>query len=153
MSMKRTKPVSRGRRDTDEGAFFSKKPPEKTYKWDEDVAGQPDESFVPYALTSHFARGALVSHTKFGKGVVTHVEGPRVDVLFQEIDKYYAAGKQLTVDAAAAAEAAAWLAEEEDATAMTPERLAKLEAEKAKADADAIDEALAAVAGRRFTRA
>jgi (E)-4-hydroxy-3-methylbut-2-enyl-diphosphate synthase len=76
-----------------------------------------------------------------------------VDELFAEIDKYYAAGKQVERDAAAAAEAAAWLAEEEDATAMTPERLARLEAEKAKADADAIDEALSPVAGRRFTRA
>jgi (E)-4-hydroxy-3-methylbut-2-enyl-diphosphate synthase len=57
-----------------------------------------------------------------------------VDELFAEIDKYYASGKQLTVDAAAPAEAAPWLAEEEDATAMTPERLAKLEAEKAKDD-------------------
>jgi len=75
-----------------------------------------------------------------------------VDELFAEIDKYYAAGKQVTRDEAAAAEAAAWLAEEEDLTAMTPERLAALEAEKAKADADAIDEALSPVAGRRFTR-
>jgi (E)-4-hydroxy-3-methylbut-2-enyl-diphosphate synthase len=76
-----------------------------------------------------------------------------VDELFAEIDKYYAAGKRLTVDATAAAEAAAWLAEEEDLTAMTPERLAALEAEKARADAEAIDEALSPVAGRRFTRA
>src|SRR5690348_13527541 len=60
-----------------------------------------------------------------------------VDELFTEIDKYYAAGKKLTIDAHAAAEAAAWLAEEEDATAMTPERLAMLEAEKAKENADA----------------
>jgi (E)-4-hydroxy-3-methylbut-2-enyl-diphosphate synthase len=76
-----------------------------------------------------------------------------VDELFVEIDKYYAAGKQVTRDETAAAEAAEWLAQEEDATAMTPERLAALEAEKAKADADAIDEALSPVAGRRFTRA
>src|SRR5262245_10982360 len=76
-----------------------------------------------------------------------------VDELFAEIDKYYAAGKQVTKDEAAAAEAAAWLAEEEDETAMTPERLAMLEKEKAAADADAIDEALSPVAGRRFTRA
>src|SRR6201991_3590999 len=76
-----------------------------------------------------------------------------VDELFVEIYKYYAAGKQVTRDATAAAEAAAWLAEEEDATAMTPERLAMLEAEKAKESADAIDEALSPVAGRRFTRA
>lgn len=76
-----------------------------------------------------------------------------VDELFAEIDKYYASGKKVTRDEAAAAEAAAWLAEEEDLTAMTPERLAALELEKAKADADAIDEALSPVAGRRFTRA
>src|SRR5690242_9453272 len=76
-----------------------------------------------------------------------------VDELFIEIDKYYAAGKTVARDDAAAAEAAEWLASEEDATAMTPERLAALELEKAKADADAIDEALSPVAGRRFTRA
>lgn len=76
-----------------------------------------------------------------------------VDELFAEIDKYYASGKKVTRDEAAAAEAAAWLAEEEDLTAMTPERLAAMELEKAKADADAIDEALSPVAGRRFTRA
>jgi (E)-4-hydroxy-3-methylbut-2-enyl-diphosphate synthase len=76
-----------------------------------------------------------------------------VDELFVEIDKYYAAGKTVARDDAAAAEAAAWLASEEDATAMTPERLAALEAEKAREDADAIDEALSPVDGRRFTRA
>ena len=85
-----------------------------------------------------------------------------VDELFAEIDRYYAAGKQVVRDERAAAEAAAWLAEEEDATAMTPERLAALEAEKAREEADAaeaadaptpIDEAISPVAGRRFTRA
>jgi (E)-4-hydroxy-3-methylbut-2-enyl-diphosphate synthase len=76
-----------------------------------------------------------------------------VDELFIEIDKYYAAGKTVARDKHAAAEAAAWLASEEDATAMTPERLAMLEAESARADADAIDEALSPVDGRRFTRA
>src|ERR1700742_1656586 len=76
-----------------------------------------------------------------------------VDELFAEIDKYYAAGKQLTVDEAAAAEAAEWLASEEDETALTPERLAALEAEQAEKDADAIDDAVSPVAGRRFSRA
>src|SRR4029078_13484495 len=51
-----------------------------------------------------------------------------VDELFAEIDKYYASGKQIVVDDAQRAEAAAWLAENEDETAMTPERLAALEA-------------------------
>src|SRR6195952_1705233 len=76
-----------------------------------------------------------------------------VDELFAEIDKYYASGKQVVVDAGAAAEAAQWLAENEDEKAMTPERLAALEAKQAEADADAIDEAVSPVTGRRFTRA
>jgi (E)-4-hydroxy-3-methylbut-2-enyl-diphosphate synthase len=76
-----------------------------------------------------------------------------VDELFAEIDKYYASGKQVVVDANAAAEAARWLAENEDESAMTPERLAALEAAQAEADADAIDEAVSPTAGRRFSRA
>jgi (E)-4-hydroxy-3-methylbut-2-enyl-diphosphate synthase len=76
-----------------------------------------------------------------------------VDELFAEIDKYYASGKTVVVDAGAAAEAAQWLAENEDESAMTPERLAALEAAQAEADADAIDEAVSPVTGRRFTRA
>jgi (E)-4-hydroxy-3-methylbut-2-enyl-diphosphate synthase len=76
-----------------------------------------------------------------------------VDELFAEIDKYYASGKQVVVDAGAAAEAAQWLAENEDESAMTPERLAALEAAQAEADADAIDEAVSPTAGRRFSRA
>jgi (E)-4-hydroxy-3-methylbut-2-enyl-diphosphate synthase len=80
-----------------------------------------------------------------------------VDELFAEIDRYYAAGKQVVRDETDAAEARAWLAENEDASAMTPERLAALEAEQADAEADApparLDEQLSPVAGRRFTRA
>jgi (E)-4-hydroxy-3-methylbut-2-enyl-diphosphate synthase len=71
-----------------------------------------------------------------------------VDELFEEIDKYYAAGKQVLRDEADAAEAREWLAENEDATAMTPERIAAMEAEAARLDEDA-----SPVAGRRFTRA
>lgn len=78
-----------------------------------------------------------------------------VDELFAEIDKYYASGKTVVVDDAARAEAAQWLAENEDDTAMTPERLAALEAEQAAKEAEAasIDESVSPVAGRRFSRA
>jgi (E)-4-hydroxy-3-methylbut-2-enyl-diphosphate synthase len=80
-----------------------------------------------------------------------------VDELFAEIDKYYAAGKQVVRDSAAAADAQAWLAENEDDTAMTPERLAALEKaeadkEAAEAAAEKLDESVSPVAGRRFTR-
>src|SRR6476469_4847223 len=92
-----------------------------------------------------------------------------VDELFAEIDKFYAAGKRVVRDETAAAEAARWLSENEDATALTPERLAALEAEAADNDASAdavlasmldgaaeqpappvLDEAISPVAGRRF---
>lgn len=84
MSMKRTKQTSRGRsRDEDVSSPFGKKAPEKSYTWDDDVAGQPDEAFKAYNLKESFARGALLLHPTFGKGVVTLVEGTRVEVLFQ----------------------------------------------------------------------
>lgn len=70
-----------------------------------------------------------------------------VDELFEEIDRYYAAGKRVLRDEAQAAAAREWLAENEDATAMTPERLAALESAAAR-----LDEVASPVAGRRFTR-
>src|SRR3954451_15650994 len=80
-----------------------------------------------------------------------------VDELFKEIDRYYAAGKKVVRDERQAADARDWLAAEEDETAMTPERMAALEAAGAD-DADGaapapIDEAVSPVAGRRFSRA
>src|ERR1700716_2695485 len=60
-----------------------------------------------------------------------------VDELFKEIDRYYAAGKTVQRDERAAAEARRWLAENEDETAMTPERIAALEAAAAENDASA----------------
>ena len=88
-----------------------------------------------------------------------------VDELFKEIDRYYAAGKTVQRDEEQAAQAREWLAANEDATAMTPEKLAALEAQAASQDTEAqtvltsmlapaveIDEAVSPVAGRRFTR-
>jgi (E)-4-hydroxy-3-methylbut-2-enyl-diphosphate synthase len=93
-----------------------------------------------------------------------------VDELFKEIDRYYAAGRTVVRDESQAAQAREWLAENEDATAMTPERLAALEAAAAAAEdepgdvpsdtepaapehAPVLDEAASPVAGRRFSRA
>src|SRR3712207_2878068 len=71
-----------------------------------------------------------------------------VDELFAEIDRYYAAGKKVVKDEQQAQEATQWLEENEDASAMTPERLAALESAAAQ-----LDEEASPVAGRRFTRA
>jgi (E)-4-hydroxy-3-methylbut-2-enyl-diphosphate synthase len=78
-----------------------------------------------------------------------------VEELFAEIDRYYAAGRTVVRDEQKAAEARAWLAENEDETALTPERLAALEAAAAEAEASApvLAEAESPVAGRRFSRA
>ena len=72
-----------------------------------------------------------------------------VDELFAEIDRYYAAGKNVVRDERTAEEARVWLAENEDPDAMTPERIAALE--KAAA-LDVLDETESPVAGRRFSR-
>jgi (E)-4-hydroxy-3-methylbut-2-enyl-diphosphate synthase len=73
-----------------------------------------------------------------------------VDVLFEEIDKYYAQGKRIVRDEQEAAEGAEWLAkiEAENAGELTPERIAAME--KAAAQ---LDESESPTAGRRFTRA
>jgi (E)-4-hydroxy-3-methylbut-2-enyl-diphosphate synthase len=86
-----------------------------------------------------------------------------VDELFAEIDRYYAAGKKVLRDEARAADARAWLAENEDESALTPERLAAMEAAAAAAqneeqeasslDPMRLDEQVSPVAGRRFSRA
>jgi (E)-4-hydroxy-3-methylbut-2-enyl-diphosphate synthase len=77
-----------------------------------------------------------------------------VDELFKEIDRYYAAGKKVVRDERQAADAREWLAAEEDETAMTPERMAALEAAGADANAPIpLDETVSPVAGRRFSRA
>jgi (E)-4-hydroxy-3-methylbut-2-enyl-diphosphate synthase len=84
-----------------------------------------------------------------------------VDVLFEEIDKYFAAGKKVVKDEREAAEGAEWLAkiEAESAGELTPERLAAMEAEAADdEDTDAelvqrLDEGESPVVGRRFSRA
>jgi (E)-4-hydroxy-3-methylbut-2-enyl-diphosphate synthase len=80
-----------------------------------------------------------------------------VDELFAEIDRYYAAGKRVVRDEAHAAEARQWLSENEDASAMTPERLAAMEAAAVEVENGSrparLDEEASPVAGRRFTRA
>jgi (E)-4-hydroxy-3-methylbut-2-enyl-diphosphate synthase len=82
-----------------------------------------------------------------------------VDELFAEIDKSLKIGR-VEVDESKAAEGAEWLQkiEDENADEMTPERMAALEAEAARKEADKasvirLDEEVSPTAGRRFTRA
>jgi (E)-4-hydroxy-3-methylbut-2-enyl-diphosphate synthase len=119
------------------------------------VNGIGEASHADFGITGAKNEGLIFSRGKALRKVPT---AQLVDVLFEEIDKY-ATSKRIVVDERAAAEGAAWLHANEDVTALTPERLAALEAaESAVHDGGddvlaALDEDVSPVAGRRFTRA
>ena len=86
MSIKLSKASSHGsrRRDEDETSFGGPKAaaePEKS--WPELVQDRPEDTFVPYALTGRFQKGAALAHATFGRGVVVSVDGRRIDVVFE----------------------------------------------------------------------
>src|ERR1700753_495256 len=109
------------------------------------VNGIGEARHADFGITGARDKGMIYSKGKPLKKVRTE---NLVEELFAEIDRYYAAGKIVQRDEQSAAEARRWLAENEDATAMTPERIARMEAEAAR-----LDEDVSPVAGRRFTRA
>jgi (E)-4-hydroxy-3-methylbut-2-enyl-diphosphate synthase len=116
------------------------------------VNGIGEARHADFGITGAKDMGMIYSRGEPLKKVATE---DLVDELFAEIDRWYAAGKKVVVDPQAAAEAAEWLAENEDDTAVTPERLAALEAEKAREEADKAAEfaETSPVTGRRFQRA
>ncbi len=85
MSMKRTKQRGAGAdRDKDNVVDFWAKPVAPEKSWDEQVEGKPEDAFTPYVLSARYAKGQLVLHTKFGKGVVVDADALRVEILFQD---------------------------------------------------------------------
>src|SRR5436190_20988988 len=121
------------------------------------VNGIGEASHADFGITGAKNEGLIFSR---GKPLKKVPQERLVDELFLEIDKY-AKTKRIDVDAGQQAAGAEWLQriEDENAGELTPERLAKLEAESARADADAMDDALrldeaaSPTSGRRFTRA
>src|SRR6478752_4789463 len=123
------------------------------------VNGIGEASHADFGITGAKNEGLIFSR---GKALKKVPQEQLVDELFKEIDKYVST-KRIDVDATEQAAGAEWLQriEEENAGELTPERLAKLEAEQARADADAMDEVLkprldeadSPTEGRRFTRA
>ena len=83
MSMKRSKQRNSGpsRNSGDDDAWA--KPPEPEPTWAE-VEGKPDDSFIPFVLSSRYAKGDLIRHPKFGKGMVIAAEPTRIEVVFQD---------------------------------------------------------------------
>jgi hypothetical protein len=84
MSMKRSKQRNSGagRSDEDDSPVWAK-PAEPEPTW-ADVESKPEGSFVAFAMSSRYAKGDLISHPKFGKGLVLGVEPTRIEVLFQD---------------------------------------------------------------------
>jgi len=85
MSMKRTKQRTAGSDrhsgKEDDSPWSKPQEPEPSFG---EVESKPDSAFVPFAMSERFAKGALILHPKFGKGLVVGVEGPRIEVLFKD---------------------------------------------------------------------
>ena len=116
------------------------------------VNGIGEASHADFGITGAKNEGLIFAH---GKPLRKVPQDRLVDELFAEIDKSLAAGK-VSADEHQAAEASEWLAriEEENVGEMTPERIAKLEAERTPEASDEVLRAPAeAVTGRRFNRA
>lgn len=83
MSMKRTKQRNSGSGRSGAEDDVWAKPPEPEPTWSE-VEGKPEGSFQPFAMSSRYTKGDLISHPKFGKGLVLLAEPTRIEVLFQD---------------------------------------------------------------------
>jgi (E)-4-hydroxy-3-methylbut-2-enyl-diphosphate synthase len=136
------------------------------------VNGIGEASHADFGITGAKNEGLIFAQ---GKPLRKVPQDRLVDELFVEIDRSLARG-ETEFEANKAAEGAAWLEtiEAENAGELTPERLAKLEAEQARAEAAGegdgapvngggvqlpqvkkltLDEAASPTEGRRFTRA
>src|SRR2546425_12772733 len=124
------------------------------------VNGIGEASHADFGITGAKNEGLIFAH---GKPLRKVPQERLVDELFVEIDRSLERG-ETSFDADKSAEGAAWLRriEEENADELTPERIAKLEAEAAKsgetetqlpqAEKVRLDEKTSPTEGRRFTR-
>jgi (E)-4-hydroxy-3-methylbut-2-enyl-diphosphate synthase len=120
------------------------------------VNGIGEASHADFGITGAKNEGLIFAH---GKPLRKVPQAQLVDELFAEIDKSLQTGR-VEVDESKSAEGAQWLQkiEDENADEMTPERMAALEAEAARKEAEnatvvRLDEDASPTAGRRFTRA
>jgi (E)-4-hydroxy-3-methylbut-2-enyl-diphosphate synthase len=119
------------------------------------VNGIGEASHADFGITGAKNEGLIFAH---GKPLRKVPQARLVDELFAEIDRSLKIGR-VEVDESKSAEGAEWLQkiEDENADEMTPERMAALEAEQARKEADnatviRLDEEVSPTAGRRFTR-
>jgi (E)-4-hydroxy-3-methylbut-2-enyl-diphosphate synthase len=116
------------------------------------VNGIGEASHADFGITGAKNEGMIFAH---GKPLRKVPQDRLVDELFAEIDRSIASGG-VQADERKAAEAANWLEqiERENEGEMTPERIAKLEAEGTpEGSEEVLREPAETVAGRRFNRA
>src|SRR5439155_5820269 len=116
------------------------------------VNGIGEASHADFGITGAKNEGLIFAH---GKPLRKVPQDRLVEELFAEIDRSIAAGG-VEADERKAAEAADWLEriEQENAGEMTPERIARMEAESTPEGSEAVlRQPTEAVAGRRFNRA
>lgn len=125
------------------------------------VNGIGEASHADFGITGARNEGLIFAH---GKPLRKVPQDQLVDALFAEIDKSRKLG-HVEVDDREASQGAVWLQkiEEENADELTPERIARMEAEAAEQQGDQslavvgssrpeMDETVSPVAGRRFNR-
>ena len=66
-------------------AATTRKTASRVSEWEERVASAPAGDFVAYRMSATYEEGQLVLHSKFGRGYVSEIAGPKkVTVVFQE---------------------------------------------------------------------
>src|SRR5213083_1768888 len=120
------------------------------------VNGIGEASHADFGITGAKNEGLIFAH---GKPLRKVPQAELVEALFAEIDRSLDRGKVVRSEEHTS-EGAEWLQriEDENADEMTPERMAALEAEAARKEAEnatviRLDEDVSPTAGRRFTRA
>jgi (E)-4-hydroxy-3-methylbut-2-enyl-diphosphate synthase len=111
------------------------------------VNGIGEASHADFGITGAKNEGLIFAH---GKPLRKVPQAELVDALFAEIDRSLDRGG-VDVDQRRSAEGAEWLRriEDENADELTPERIARMEADGARPQ---LDEDASPVSGRRFTR-
>jgi hypothetical protein len=84
MSIKRSRELPRRRSPEPREIQRGPKAPERVYRWAEDVEAHSADPFVAYAPAHRYAEDVRLVHKVFGAGIVTKVEGTKIEVLFKE---------------------------------------------------------------------
>ncbi len=84
MSIKRSRDYSRRPPTERTETAVAPKRAARRYSFDRDVADLSAEKAVAYGTAYRYTENDLIEHAIFGRGLVTRVEGDKIEVLFKE---------------------------------------------------------------------